>query len=104
MNYIFAYITAGSKEEACAIGRTLVEEKLAGCVNILDGMTSIYRWNNEIEEAEETVLIAKTRESLFERLVERVRELHSYDVPCIVELSVGRGNRDYLEWLKRETS
>lgn len=101
---VFAYITAGSKEEALRIGRVLVEERLAACVNVLDGMTAVYRWNGAIEQAEEAVLIAKTRSDLFDRLTERVRTLHGYDVPCVVELAVGRGNRDYLDWLRDETA
>ncbi|MBP2315879.1 divalent-cation tolerance protein CutA [Azospirillum soli] len=104
MEFVFAYITAGSREEATRIGRTLVEERLAACANILDGMTSIYRWEGAIEEASETVLIAKTRADLFDRLTARVRDLHSYNVPCVVELKVGRGNPAYLDWLRDETA
>ncbi|MGR0187806.1 divalent-cation tolerance protein CutA [Azospirillum aestuarii] len=104
MEFVFAYITAGSRDEARRIGRALVEERLAACANILDGMTSIYRWQGAIEEATETVLIAKTRAELFDRLAARVRELHSYDVPCVVELRVGRGNPAYLDWLRHETA
>lgn len=103
MEFVFAYITAGSREEALRIGRVLVGERLAACANILDGMTSIYRWKGAVEEATEAVLIAKTRAELFDRLAARVRELHSYDVPCVVELRVGRGNPAYLDWLRDET-
>ncbi|MGY0790465.1 divalent-cation tolerance protein CutA [Azospirillum argentinense] len=104
MEFVFAYITAGSRDEARRIGRALVEERLAACANIFDGMTSIYRWQDAIEETTETVLIAKTRAELFDRLAARVRELHSYDVPCVVELRVGRGNPAYLDWLRDETA
>ncbi|ALG71191.1 dihydroorotate dehydrogenase [Azospirillum thiophilum] len=101
---VFAYITAGSKEEALRIGRILVDERLAACANVLDGMTSVYRWNGAVEQAEEAVLIAKTRAGLFDRLTGRVRDLHSYDTPCVVELAVGRGNPAYLDWLRAETA
>ncbi|TWA82666.1 periplasmic divalent cation tolerance protein [Azospirillum brasilense] len=104
MEFVFAYITAGSRDEARRIGRALVEERLAACANIFDGMTSIYRWQDAIEEANETVLIAKTRAELFDRLAARVRELHSYEVPCVVELRVGRGNPAYLDWLRDATA
>ncbi|WP_353859183.1 divalent-cation tolerance protein CutA [Azospirillum formosense] len=104
MEFVFAYITAGSRDEARRIGRALVEERLAACANIFDGMTSIYRWQDAIEEAGETVLIAKTRAELFEPLAARVRELHSYEVPCVVELTVGRGNPGYLDWLRDATA
>ena len=103
MELVFVYMTAGSRVEAERIGRTLVEERLAACVNILGGMTSVYHWQGAVETAEETVVIAKTRAALFDRLTERVKELHSYDVPCVVELPIGRGNPDYLGWLWDET-
>ncbi len=104
MDFVLAYITAGSREEALRIGRALVEERLAACANVLDGMTSVYRWNGAIEEAPEAVLIAKTRAALFDRLAERVRALHSYDTPCVVEITLGRGNPGFLGWLEAETA
>ena len=100
---VFVYMTAGSREEAGRIARTLVQERLAACVNLLPGMQSIYRWNGAIEEADEIVMIAKTRADRFDALADRVRSLHSYDVPCIVELPLGRGNAPYLDWLARES-
>jgi periplasmic divalent cation tolerance protein len=104
MSIVFAYITAPSRERARAIGRTLVEERLAACVNIWDGVTSIYRWQGAIEEAAEAAMIVKTREELFDRLVERVRALHEYEVPSIVKLPVNGGNPGYLAWLMDETA
>ena len=98
------YITAGSVEEATAIGRALVEERLAACANILPGLRSIYRWQGAIETADEVVLIAKTRAALVTGLVARVRELHSYDVPCAISLPILDGNPDYLQWLAEETA
>jgi len=100
----FCYVTAGSREEALAIGRTVVEERLAACANVLDGMSSIYWWQGALEEASEAVLILKTRAELLERLVARVRELHSYDCPCVVALPIDAGNPAYLEWIARETA
>ncbi|SMH57888.1 divalent-cation tolerance protein CutA [Azospirillum agricola] len=104
MEFVLAYVTAGSREEALRIGRALVGERLAACANVLDGMTSVYRWNGAIEEAAEAVLIAKTRAELFEPLAERVRALHSYDTPCVVEVKLGRGNPAFLAWLGQETA
>ncbi len=104
MEFVFAYITTASREEAMHIGRTLVEERLAACANVLDGMTSIYRWQGAIEEAAETILIAKTRATLFDQLSARVRDLHSYEVPCVVELKIRRGNPAYFDWLRDETA
>ncbi len=103
MDILFAYITAPSAEEARRIGKTLVEERLAACVNILPQMESWYRWQGKLENAHEAVLIAKTKSGLREALQRRVLELHPYDCPCVVFLPVSGGNRDYLEWITRET-
>ena len=73
MSYCLAYMTAASVEEAKTIGRALVEERLAACVNVVPGMVSVYRWEGALEEAEEAVLIAKTRVALFEALTETGR-------------------------------
>lgn len=104
MAAVIAYITAESVEQAERIGRTLVGERLAACSNILPGMRSIYRWKGAVETAEETVLIAKTRESLAEALTARVKELHSYEVPCVVIWPVTAGLPDFLRWIDDETS
>lgn len=98
------YVTAASVDEATKIGRALVEERLAACVNILPGMRSIYRWQGAVETADEVVLIAKTRAALVQALVARMREMHSYDVPCAVSLPILDGNPDYLQWLGEETA
>ena len=99
MEAIFVYITVGSPEEAHRIGRTLVEERLAACANLIGGMTSIYRWQGVVEQAAETVVIAKTKSALFTRLAQRVRELHSYDCPCIVALPITAAHPPYLDWI-----
>ena len=97
---ILAYITTADKAEAQRIGKALVEKKLAACVNILDGMQSMYWWEGKIEQANEVVLLAKTSEEKVDTLVAVVKSLHSYDVPCVVTLPVLGGNPDYLKWLK----
>lgn len=99
---LFVYMTAGSPAEAERIGRALVEERLAACVNILPGMRSIYRWEGKVETGNEAVLIAKTRADRFDELRARVRALHSYAVPCIVALPLDRCDQPYLDWLARE--
>jgi len=101
---ILVYMTAGSPEEAARIARILVEERLAACVNMLPGMRSLYRWQGQVELAEEVVLIAKTRRVLFDSLAARVRQIHSYDTPCILEIGLGRGDAGYLDWLVAETA
>ena len=103
MPVMFVYVTAADTEEANKIGRRLVEEQLAACANILPGATSIFRWQGKVEEASEAVLILKTTEQRLERLIERAKSLHSYECPCIEALPVVEGNRDFLEWVVRET-
>lgn len=103
MQYQLIYITAGSLEEARKIGRVLVEERLAACVNILDGMRSMYWWKGEVQEDNEVVLIAKTRADLSTTLVEKVKSVHSYECPCVVSLPIEGGNPQFLEWIQKET-
>ena len=100
---MFAYITARDVSEARRIGKILVAERLAACVNILPGMESHYWWEAKMESAQEAVLIAKTRADLREDLLERVRELHADETPCVVFLPVSGGNPDYLDWIAAET-
>jgi periplasmic divalent cation tolerance protein len=100
MKIIFAYITAKNKSEAKKIGKALLQERLAACVNIFDNMSSMYWWEGKIEEASETVLIAKTTKELFPKLSEKVKLIHSYSVPCILQIPVTDGNSEYINWLK----
>lgn len=99
----WVYMTAKDESEARAIGEALVRERLAACINILPGMESIYHWQGKIARDNEAVLIAKTRAELIEPLIARVKELHSYTVPCVVALPILAGNPAYLEWLMNET-
>lgn len=104
MKATMIYITVGSKDEALAIARKVVEERLAACANVLSGATSVYWWEGAVQEDGEVPMILKTREDLVEPLVERVRELHSYDCPCVVALSIAAGNPDFLSWIASETN
>lgn len=96
---IVVLVTAGSADEARTIGRALVEEALAACVNVVSGMRSIYRWQGTIAEEEEWLLIIKSERSRFARLEERVRALHSYTVPEVVALDIAEASKPYLDWL-----
>jgi len=97
--YVLAYITAKDKTQALSIGRALVEERLAACVNVIDGMISVYRWEGEINEDHEAILIAKTSSEKFNALTERVKQLHTYDCPCVISIPIINGNKEYLDWL-----
>ena len=104
MSYCLAYMTAANVEEAKAIGRALVEDRLAACVNVIPGMVSVYRWQGGLEEAEEAVLIAKTRADLFDALANRVAEIHPYDTPCAIRLDIAGGLPPFLRWIAGETA
>ncbi len=103
-NLKIAYITTSNREEAKKIGRSLVERKLAACVNIIDGMESIYYWEGKLVEDRETVLLAKSHHSKMEELVRHVKELHSYKVPCVISFSINEegANKEYVDWLLSE--
>ena len=101
---VLVYITVRDKDQARTIGRTLVVEKLAACANIVDGMNSFYVWKGELCDDHETVLIVKTRKTLLGPLIRRVKQLHSYDVPCIVAVPVVGGNPEFLRWVMDETA
>ena len=95
-------MTAGSQEEADLIANTLVGEMLAACVNVLPGVTSVYRWEGEVQRDQEWLLVAKSTREVLNDLVRRVQALHSYDLPEIIALPVVDGSEGYLRWIDGE--
>lgn len=102
--YSLLYVTAGDANAAKALGRALVEARLAACANVLPAMTSVYRWQGALEEAREAVLIVKTRSELVERATAFLLERHDYDCPCVVALPLIGGNPAFLAWIGEETA
>jgi uncharacterized protein involved in tolerance to divalent cations/8-oxo-dGTP pyrophosphatase MutT (NUDIX family) len=102
--FIVVYVTAGSAEEADRLARSLVGERLAACVNRIKSIQSVYRWQGEVEQSDEELLIIKTGKELFPALEKRVRELHSYAVPEIIALPVVVGSPGYLSWLRGQVA
>jgi periplasmic divalent cation tolerance protein len=100
---VLVYTTWPSIVEAERAGRTIVEKRLAACVNILPGMISHYWWEGEIERAEEAVMIVKTRAALAESVREAVKALHSYETPSIMVLPLESVDADYYRWIVQET-
>lgn len=100
MRPIVALSTASSVEDAEFIARELVERRLAACVNIVPGVSSIYRWRGEVERSEEVQLVIKTSAERFEALREAVLKLHTYELPELVALEVKAGHAPYLAWLE----
>jgi len=91
--------TAGSEDEARKIARHLVEHKLAACVNIVPQIESIYRWQGKVESSREWLLLIKTAVEKFPAVRDAVRELHSYELPECIAISIEDGSPDYLEWI-----
>jgi periplasmic divalent cation tolerance protein len=92
-------VTAPDPETAAQLGRTLVEERLAACANLLPQLRSIYRWQNEVQDEAETLLLIKTTTAVQVRLTQRVLQLHPYETPEIIALPIVAGSDDYLRWL-----
>ena len=103
MKAAWLYMTAETRDEAQAIGRALVEERLVACANILGPMDSVYWWDGAVKSETEVAFIVKTRATLVDQVVARVTEMHSYDCPCIVALPIEGGNPDYLAWIEAQT-
>jgi len=105
-NLRLIYITTKNREEALKIGSAIVEEKLAACANVIDGMESVYRWKGNVEVDKECVLILKTTYHNVAKLTRRVKELHSYEVPCVISINLAEqeGNMEYLEWLQQSVT
>jgi len=100
MVYMVVLVTTSSFVEAEKIAKTLLEEKLIACANIIGPVRSLFWWREKIESAEEYVVLMKSRLDLFNKLSERIRALHSYEVPEIIALPIVRVCADYMEWLQ----
>jgi periplasmic divalent cation tolerance protein len=103
MKFIVVYVTATDLQQGRRIAQRLLEQKLAACVNIINAIESHYRWQGKVESSSEVLLVIKTRQSFFAKLVKEVKEVHSYDVPEIIALPIITGEKKYLTWLATET-
>jgi len=97
--YIVVMVTVANRDEAVKIVRSLLEERLIACANIFGPISSIFWWEGKIDEAREFLVFMKSHEKHFERLSERITEIHSYEVPEIIALPIIKGSPPYLEWL-----
>jgi periplasmic divalent cation tolerance protein len=100
MSVVSVYAIFANAEEAERIGRIVVEERLAACVNILPNVRSIYRWRGAIETSEEAAAILKTSAAMADALITRIAALHSYDVPCIVTWPIDKVLASYADWVE----
>jgi periplasmic divalent cation tolerance protein len=101
--YLTVFCTVPDLETARRIARTLVHEELAACVNLLPGLTSVYRWQGQVEESSELLLIIKTRQERYPALEARIKALHPYQVPEIIALAIEQGSMSYLDWISEST-
>jgi len=95
--------TCNSAEIASSIAETLVNKKLAACVNIVNGIESVYQWQGKIEHDQEILLIIKTRQALFSQLEQTIQELHNYELPEIIAVPISSGEKNYLNWIQSAT-
>lgn len=103
MEEIVVLMTVSSEGEAISLSRVLVENGLVACVNIIPGVRSIFKWDGQIAEEQEFLLLAKTVRQEFDPLVSMVKANHSYKVPEIIALPIQLGNEDYLTWIRDTT-
>lgn len=100
---VLLYVTAANRKEAGEIAHALVDAGLVACANIMSPHTAVYRWEGEVKSDKEVAIIMKTRRDLVIHASERVKAMHSYDVPCVVAMPIVAGNPDFLQWIDRET-
>lgn len=101
---VVVFVTAGSKKEAQAIASALVKERLAACATAIGVVESIYQWQGKVARSRERMLIIKTTASRYAALEQRIKTLHSYDVPEIIALPIVKGSESYLKWIRKETN
>lgn len=101
---LLVFTNLPDREAALALARALVGRRLAACVNVLAGCTSVYRWQGDIEEAGEVPVLVKTRATRYAEVEAAIRELHPYELPEILAVPIVRGLPEYLDWVAEETA
>jgi len=101
-SYIVLFITTATTEEAQRISEVLLSQRKVACVNIVPGVSSHFWWQDQLDSAQESLMVIKTKASLLNEIIRLVKELHSYDNPEIIALPIVGGNQDYLDWIGKE--
>lgn len=104
MSVCFAYVVTPDRDTARQIAGSLLAEKLIACANIIDGMTSMYRWDGKIRTDSETVVLVKTRMELLPDVDASIKKMHPYDCPCVAAWPITAGNSGFLRWIETETA
>ncbi|NBX02843.1 MAG: divalent-cation tolerance protein CutA [Alphaproteobacteria bacterium] len=102
-DFRLVYSTFSHREEAISVARKLLKERLIACANVTAAGDSLYRWEGKIESASEAVLLAKTTTSSVQKTIARIKELHSYELPCIITMPIESGFAPFLSWIEQET-
>ena len=97
--HIIIYTTFETDKQATDIGRALVEQGLAACVNILPNMRSIYKWEGKTQDAAEVVMLIKAKKDNYQQVEAEIKKLHSYQNPCVIAWDITHGSKEYLDWL-----
>jgi len=97
--YIVVFVTTANKIEAQKIAESLIDKKLAACVNIVDKLSSLFMWEGKLDKARESLLIIKSKKEKLPRIIRLVKSLHSYEVPEIIAIPIAGGEKEYLRWI-----
>lgn len=102
VSIVLVYITTSDEKESAFLGKKMVKERLAACANIISSMKSFYWWQGKLEEDQESILILKTIDNNLDTIIKRIKELHSYENPCIISWNILKGSEQYLNWIEEE--
>ena len=100
-NIKFFYITAPNKKEAEQIAKKLLDKKLIACANVISNVRSYFVWKNKVQNSKEIIICGKTTSKNQKKIVQVVKSLHSYSVPCVIFHDITNGNKDFLKWIKQ---
>lgn len=103
MSYRLIYITTKNITEAYSLANHLIKQRLAVCCNIIPKIESVYHWQGKIEKASESAIFCKTKKELVSKIIKEIKELHSYEVPCVISFEIKEGNEEFLKWINKET-
>lgn len=104
MTYCIVKCTTASKEDSINIAKHLLEKKLIACANIIPSITSLYEWEGKFNQNEESIILMKSKEHHFEEIENEIKKVHKYEIPEILCIPIIKGNKDYLNWLDKQTN
>ena len=103
-NIKFFYITAPNAKEAVQISKKLLNKKLIACANVISNVNSYFVWKNKVQNSKEIIICGKTTSKNKKKIIQEVKKLHSYSVPCVIFFDIKNGNEDFLKWIKQSVT